>query len=116
VPKGRSDLVSRHREPALRDVPRPRPPSLRQVILPRLPSPARLIYSANLNREVIEEVTGKIASLSPPVLGNSSKLPDALQVQERSSDCLPLKELVFECRFKGEQKPKAKRPLKLAGN
>jgi hypothetical protein len=101
VPKGRSDLVSRHREPALRDVPRPRPPSRRKVILngPR--------SDRGSDREDCIFVAASI-------LGNSSQLPDALQVREHPSDCLPLKEFVFECRFEGEQKPKAR--LKLAGN
>jgi hypothetical protein len=49
------------------------------------------------------------------ILGKSFKLPDAL-LEERPSDGLPLKEPVFECRFKGELKPAAKRRLKLPGN
>jgi len=75
------------------------------------------IVRISTSHEVIEEVTGKISSLSLlRILGNSSKLLDALQARERSSDCLPLKEIVFKCSCEGEQKPKAKRRLKLAGN
>jgi hypothetical protein len=48
------------------------------------------------------------------ILGKSFKLPDALPAEERPSDSLPLKEPVFECRFK--LKPAAKRRLKLPGN